>query len=101
LHPRFIDAAEVSETGADIEIDYVAYPSLLRVRFDIILIAGRWRTECALQARELLEPGGLVIFQVSKRGGVGLVRQLFNVIEESDRFLVLREDPAKTQLQPW
>jgi hypothetical protein len=97
LHPRFIDAAEVSETGADFELAYVAYPSLLRVRFDIILIAGRWRTECALQAQELLEPGGIVVFQVSKRGGEGLVQQLFNVIEESDRFLVLRGDLAQTQ----
>jgi hypothetical protein len=100
LHPRFIDAAEMSATDVDSEIDYIAYPSLLGIRFDIILIAGRWRTECALQAQELLEPDGIVVFQVSKRGGDGLVRQLFNVIEETDRFWVLRGDPVKAQPRP-
>jgi hypothetical protein len=100
LHPRFIDAAEMSHTGADGELDYIAYPSLLGIRFDIILIAGRWRMECAQQAQELLEPDGIVLFQISKRGGDGLVRQLFDVIEEADRFLVLRGDPVKAEPRP-
>jgi GT2 family glycosyltransferase len=95
LHARFIDAEELSETGSDIDIDYVAYPSLLGISFDVILIAGRWRMECAMQARTLLEPCGIIIFQDWKHRHYGLLRELFDVVQESNQFLVLRGDPGK------
>jgi hypothetical protein len=96
LHPRFIGAEELSETGSDIDVAYVAYPSILGVGFDVILIAGRWRMECALLARRLLEPGGIVVFYDWKHRRYAPLRELFEVVEESKQFLVLRGDPANT-----
>ncbi len=90
LHPRFIDAEELSETDADIDIAYVAYPSLLGITFDIVLIAGRWRMECAMLARTLLEPVGIVIFHDWQHRRYEPLRELFEVVEESKEFLVLR-----------
>jgi hypothetical protein len=97
LHPRFIDVEELSETASDIDIAYVAYPSLLGISFDIILIAGRWRMECAMLARTLLEPRGIVIFHDWQHRRYEPLRELFEVVEESKEFLVLRGDPAKMQ----
>jgi GT2 family glycosyltransferase len=95
LHPRFIDAEELSETAGDIDIPYVAYPSMLGISFDVILIAGRWRVECAMLARQLLEPGGIILFQDWKSRRYEPIRELFEVLVESNEFLVLRGDPAK------
>jgi hypothetical protein len=95
LHARFIDAEELSESGSDIDIAYVAYPSLLGVSFDIIVIAGRWRMECAMLAGTLLEPGGIVVFHDWKNRRYEPLRELFEVVEESGEYLVLRGDPAK------
>jgi GT2 family glycosyltransferase len=97
LHPRFIDAEELSETGSDIDIGYVAYPSLLGVSFDVIVIAGRWRMECAMLARTLLEPGGIVVFHDWRQRRYEPLRELFDVVQESTEFLVLRQDQAKTR----
>jgi hypothetical protein len=95
LHPRFIDAEELSETSSDIDIAYVAYPSLLSMSFDIILITGRWRMECAMLAHQLLEPSGIVLFHDWKHRRYRPLRELFEVVEESKEFLVLRGDPTK------
>jgi hypothetical protein len=95
LHPRFIDAEELSETGSDIDIAYVAYPSMLGIRFDMILIAGRWRMECAMLARTLLEPDGTVVFHDWKHRRYEPLRELFQVLEESKEFLVLCRAPRK------
>jgi hypothetical protein len=97
LHARFIDAEELSETGSDIDIAYVAYPSLLGVSFDIIVIAGRWRMECAMLARTMLEPGGIVVFHDWKHRRYEPLQELFEVVEESREYLVLRGDPAKAR----
>jgi hypothetical protein len=96
LHARFIDAEELSEFGSDIDIAYVAYPSLLGIGFDVILIAGRWRMECAMLARTLLEPDGIVVFHDWKHRRYEPLRELFEIVEESREYLVLRGDPAKT-----
>jgi hypothetical protein len=90
LHPRFIDAEELSETGPDSDIAYIAYPSMLDITFDIILIAGRWRMECAMLARTLLHPSGITVFHDWKHGRYEPLRELFEVVEESKEFLVLR-----------
>src|ERR1700730_4732460 len=100
LHARFIDAEELSETGSDIDIAYVAYPSLLGISFDIILVAGRWRMECAMLARRLLEPDGVVVFHDWKHPRYQPLRELFKVVEESKEFLVLRGDPANKSPRP-
>jgi len=97
LHPRFIDSEELNETGSDIDIAYVAYPSLLGISFDIILIAGRLRMECAILARTLLEPDGVVVFHDWRHRRYEPLRELFQVLEESREFLVLGAAPAKTQ----
>jgi GT2 family glycosyltransferase len=96
LHPRFIDAEELNETGSDIDVAYAHYPLMLGVGFDVILVAGRWRMECAMLARRLLEPGGIVVFRDWKHRRYEPLRELFEVLEESKQFLVLRGDPANT-----
>jgi GT2 family glycosyltransferase len=97
LHPRFVDTEELSRTGSDIDIAYVAYPSMLGISFDIILIAGRWRMECAMLARTLLEPDGIVVFHDWRHRRYEPLQELFQVLEESREFLVLRGAPAKTR----
>jgi len=100
LHARFIDAEELSETGSDLDSAYVAYPALLGIRFDVVVIAGRWRMECAVLARKLLEPDGFVLFQDWKHRRYEVLRELFRLVEESDEFLVMRCDPAKAGFLP-
>jgi hypothetical protein len=90
LHPRFIDVEELSETASDIDIAYVTYPSLLGISFDVILIAGRWRMECAMLACTLLEPDGIVVFHDWKHRRYEPLRKIFEVVNESKEFLVLR-----------
>jgi hypothetical protein len=94
LHPRFIDAEELSDISSVSDVGYVAYPWLMDVKFDIILIAGRWRMECAAQARTLLSSDGIVVFQDWRNPRYGPLRELFQVVQESHSFLVLRA-PAK------
>jgi hypothetical protein len=94
LHPRVIDAEETCETDGDSDPLYVAYPSLLGITFDVILIAGRWRMECAMTARMLLAPRGIVLFHDWQRPRYQPLRELFNVIQESPEFLVLRAASA-------
>jgi hypothetical protein len=98
LHPRFIDAEELSGAGCDSDIAYVSYPALLGIRFDAILIGGRWRMECAMQARTLLTPRGIIIFQGWQDRRYEMLSKLFEVVQETRSFLVLRADSATAQL---
>ncbi|MFC1775247.1 class I SAM-dependent methyltransferase [Patescibacteria group bacterium] len=40
--------------------EYVAYPSTTRKRFDFILVDGRKRRRCLIEAKDLLNPNGVV-----------------------------------------
>jgi hypothetical protein len=90
LHPRFINAEELSDIDSASDIAYVAYPYLLGVRFDIILIAGRYRTECAARARTLLSSDGIVVFQDWRNPRYEPLLELFEVVQQSHSFVVFR-----------
>jgi GT2 family glycosyltransferase len=94
LHPRVIDLEDPGESDAESELAYVSYPALLGVTFDVILIAGRWRTECAMLARTLLAPGGIILFHDWRQPRYQPLQQLFEVVEEAPEFLVLRAPRA-------
>ena len=47
---------------------YIEDPAHLGARFDVIVIDGRKRRRCLLQARTLLAPGGVVILDDASRG---------------------------------
>jgi hypothetical protein len=105
------------------DVDYVSYPVTCGMRFDIVVVAGRWRVECALAAASSLASDGLVI--VDKAGLAGpsrssslqqllssqaigapasiglllvewersherILREIYEVIEQTGRLLVLR-----------
>lgn len=47
--------------------EYVAYPSTLGKTFDVILIDGRKRRRCILEAKQLLNPNGVVLLHDAQR----------------------------------
>ena len=56
--------------------------------------------ECAMLARRLLEPDGVVVFHDWNHPRYQPLRELFKVVEESKEFLVLRGDPANKSPRP-
>jgi GT2 family glycosyltransferase len=122
VHFRLIDGRNpIEETAAGrAETGYVTYPLSLGVQFDLILIAGRWRTECALLAMRVLTPNGLIVLHDEERvhhralrrfledGGIEsgddsaavfdawteardcVFHEVYQTVEERGRFLVLR-----------
>lgn len=47
--------------------DYVGWASSLGIKFDLILVDGRKRRRCLLEAAKLLFPGGLVVLHDAQR----------------------------------
>ena len=47
--------------------DYVSFPASLGMRFDFILVDGRKRRRCLLEARKLLKPHGIVMLHDAQR----------------------------------
>lgn len=121
LHLRHFDAKDRPETAsATFDSAYLTYPLSLGVPFDVIVVAGKWRIECALLAAGALAQEGLVVFDssagerrralrqfLSTRGSdaqspVGplldewhqsherILRGLYDVVEQAGQFLVLR-----------
>jgi hypothetical protein len=127
LHFRFIDCENLAKSNTDIA--YISYPLHLGTQFDVIVIAGKWRMECALSAAAVLAPDGLVIvhdedrarFRAMRRllgddriapgtGSAAVVdewerardralRELYEVVEERRQFLVLRHKHPKAELR--
>ncbi len=58
LSPFLHDHAEDRQVSMD---DYVAFPMSLGYQFDVVLVDGRKRRRCTLEAKALLKPGGVVI----------------------------------------
>ena len=46
---------------------YITYPSTLARTFDLVLIDGRKRRQCLLEARHLLKPSGVVLLHDAER----------------------------------
>jgi SAM-dependent methyltransferase len=47
--------------------EYVSYPSTLGKKYDLILVDGRKRRRCLLEASRLLKPGGTVLLHDARR----------------------------------
>ncbi len=47
--------------------EYVKYPSTLNKKYDLILIDGRKRRRCLIEASKLLKPGGIVLLHDGRR----------------------------------
>lgn len=47
--------------------DYVSYPTTLGRTFDVVVIDGRKRRRCLLEARHLLKPAGVVLLHDAER----------------------------------
>lgn len=47
--------------------EYVNYPSTLGMTWDLILVDGRKRRRCLLEASKLLSPGGVVVLHDAQR----------------------------------
>ena len=47
--------------------EYVSFPSQLGLKFDMIIIDGRKRRRCLLEAKKLLKKGGLIILHDAQR----------------------------------
>jgi hypothetical protein len=86
-------------------IEYLPFPSVgptlydwwpLKVgekSFDLIFVDGRRRTSCLLTARKCLTPGGLILLHDAERPHYRHVLDLFDVVGEERRTLILRPKP--------
>lgn len=62
------DVGSTSVKQPDIPMDeYVAYPSTLGKKYDVILVDGRKRRRCLLEASKLLKPRGVVLLHDARR----------------------------------
>lgn len=57
---------EVKQRSIPME-EYVAYPATLEKKYDVILVDGRKRRRCLLEASKLLKPGGIVLLHDARR----------------------------------
>jgi hypothetical protein len=96
LRPAFLDAVALDLTGprrpdgADPELNYSAYPSSLGRTFDFIVIDGRRRVECALNAALVSHAGTIVVLHDYRRRRYQAARTLFDIVEDGPEFLVMR-----------
>ena len=58
--------AELKQRHANMD-DYVSYPAKLGEKYDFILVDGRKRRRCLLEAKKLLLPGGVVVLHDAER----------------------------------
>ena len=61
-----VQNSTVSVRNVDMD-DYVSFPASLGRRFDFILVDGRKRRRCLLEAAKLLKPHGIVILHDAQR----------------------------------
>jgi len=64
--------------------EYVAYPATLGKKYDVILVDGRKRRRCLLEASKLLKPGGVVLLHDARRT---YYHSAFSVYPDSRIFL--------------
>ena len=61
LEPRGFDPKEENE------IKYITSPASLNIKFDIIIVDGRFRRRCLLETEKLLSSGGVVILHDAQK----------------------------------
>jgi precorrin-6B methylase 2 len=67
VRPRLPANAHVDHVPRDIDGDYCRAVHLGGTRFDVVVVDGRDRVNCGLQAAEALEPGGVIVWDNSER----------------------------------
>jgi len=97
--PSFLVAECLDQTGptrssADQGLNYSTFPINFRKTFDLVLIDGRRRMECAFIAATLCHAGTLVILHDYRRERYQPILALFDVVEDGPQFRVLRPRPA-------
>jgi len=63
--------AHVDHVPLDVDGDYCRSVHLGATRFDVVVVDGRDRVNCGLQAVEALEPGGVIVWDNSDRRRYG------------------------------
>lgn len=62
------DVGNIDNKQRYVQMDeYVSYPKTLNKKFDIIIVDGRKRRRCVLEAKQLLKPNGSVILHDARR----------------------------------
>lgn len=62
------DVGNTNVKQPDIPMDeYVAYPSTLGKKYNVILVDGRKRRRCLLEASKILKPGGVALLHDARR----------------------------------
>lgn len=68
VHLVLFDVGNTANKQRDVPMDeYVAYPATLGKKFDVIVVDGRKRRRCLLEAAKLLKPGGVVLLHDARR----------------------------------
>lgn len=68
VHIELFDVGNDENKQRDIPMDeYVAYPATLGKKFDVIIVDGRKRRRCLLEAAKLLKPGGVALLHDARR----------------------------------
>ncbi len=68
VHLVLFDVGNAANKQRDLTMDeYVAYPATLGKKFDVILVDGRKRRRCLLEAAKLLKSGGIVLLHDARR----------------------------------
>lgn len=49
------------------EVEYISFPATLGVKYDVIIVDGRFRRRCLLEAQKMLDPHGFVILHDAQK----------------------------------
>ncbi|SFM79504.1 glycosyltransferase [Methylobacterium pseudosasicola] len=91
LHLRCFDLQGPSYCQADTFPSYSSYPKTLGLTFDVVLVDGRRRVECALVAFQILSENGIVLLHDYRRTRYAPMMCLFETVYAGNQFLVLRQ----------
>ncbi len=94
LHFRCLDLQGPSVSQDDQYASYSSYPYLIGLEFDVALIDGRRRGECALTAAQVITEEGVILVHDWRRSRYRPFRALFDTLFEGEQFLVLRPKAA-------
>ncbi len=94
LMAKCLDQIGPTRSSADQGFNYSTFPISLKKTFDLVLIDGRRRVECAFIAATVCDAETLVILHDYRRERYQPILALFDVVEDGPQFRVLRLRPA-------
>lgn len=100
LHLRCLDLQGPSTSQNDQPPSYSSYPHLVGLRFDVAFVDGRRRVECAVTASQVLVESGIIIVHDWRRSRYAILRDLLEVLNEGEQFLVLRPSTSSSRRLP-